>query len=148
MEGCVCVWDELNGVTQSPFCIKRRVVWPWCNRGHEKGNLSCAAACLLLRASGREVLHSASCPYSPLPGWQRTLLIFPFHWPATSQPQIPVGLWQNHSKAMTEHLGPSCRHKSISSWNEGTCEGGRRKQWRRDASFLKHAGDFNCFLRF
>ena len=25
---------------------------------------------------------------------------------------------------------------------------GRRKQGRRDASLLKHAGDFNCFLRF
>lgn len=132
--------DELTLVAELPFCLKWRVVWPRHSWGHKKCNLRWVAACPLLRASGKEVLCNSSCPYSPLQGWKRTLLIFPFRWP-------DLNIAASNSKAMIEHLGLSRKYKSI--WRAETrgCEGGGRKQWRKDVGITSETCRFQLFSK-
>lgn len=71
---------------------------------------------MFLRASGKEVLCNSCCPYSSLRGWQRTLLIFPFHWPDFNI-SAPNSLWpvlepfQGHDRVFGAqlHIGEHLR---------------------------------------
>lgn len=88
-----------------------------------------------LGASGKEGLRNSSCPPSLLRGWQRTLLIFPLHWPDFNI-SAPNSLWpvlqpfQGHDRTLgaqlhththaREHLGAERREMGVESRAEGT----------------------------